>query len=62
MKKQAKKLVLAKETVRDLSRTELDNAVGGTSSSNCYYTVTCWSSPDYTCQQDFNPAGSYGGC
>lgn len=35
MKKQAKKLVLAKETVRDLTRQDLRNAVGG------YWTYQC---------------------
>jgi hypothetical protein len=49
MKKQAKKLVLAKETVRSLTRVELREIVGGT------VTVQCWSDPEYSCQPDFNP-------
>jgi hypothetical protein len=48
MKKKTKKLALAKETVRDLSRADLGKAVGGT-----FVTWTCWSSPDYSCQDEF---------
>lgn len=43
MKKLVKKLVLAKETVRSLSRVELGKVAGGT-----YY----WSCPEYTCQNE----------
>lgn len=46
-KKAVKKLELAKETVRDLSRVDLGNAAGGT-----FVTWTCWSSPEYTCQDE----------
>jgi hypothetical protein len=49
MKKQTvKKLVLAKETVWNLSRLELGKVAGGTSTS-------CWSSPEYSCQDEFRP-------
>jgi len=44
MKKQTvKKLVLAKETVRDLDTTTLKQALGGAEESNAYtcYTSTC---------------------
>lgn len=55
MKKKTKKLVLAKETVRDLSRDEMGRAAGGT-----VPTVMCWSHPDYSCQDEFNPANGGG--
>ena len=54
MKKKAKKLVLAKETVRSLSRVDLRNVAGGT-----YLTWTCWSTPEYTCQNEFDPMHSH---
>jgi hypothetical protein len=40
MKKQVKKLVLAKETVLNLSMQDLGEVVGGTNSEGCY-TRTC---------------------
>ena len=49
MKKQVKKLKLAKETVRSLTQADLGKAAGGTT----YW--TCWSDPEYSCQQEFNP-------
>jgi hypothetical protein len=50
MKKTTKKLVLAKETVRSLSRVDLRSVAGAT-----YITWPCWSTPEYTCQEDFTP-------
>lgn len=49
MKKTVKKLKLAKETVRSLTQTQLRNLAGGTT----YW--TCWSDPEYSCQQELNP-------
>ena len=49
MKKQAKKLVLAKETVRGLTRGQLGQVAGGT-----YF----WSCPEYSCQDEFRPENS----
>lgn len=55
MKKQTKKLVLSRETVRTLSRVDLGEVVGGTTwqgtCAGCG-TVQCWSNPDYSCQQE----------
>jgi hypothetical protein len=45
MKKQAKKLVLAKETLRSLELFEVKNGVGGLSidcSVNCTYKTNCY--------------------
>jgi len=78
MKKQAKKLVLAKETVRSLTRMESRWVVGAatteqTETCGCYTggcgtgycpgasgvcTVQCWSDPNYSCQQNFDPLGT----
>ena len=78
MKKQMKKLVLAKETVRNLSRMELNRVAAGvttepTETCGCYTggcgtgycpggsgvcTVQCWSDPNYSCQQEFDPLGT----
>jgi hypothetical protein len=60
MKKAAKKkLALAKETVRHL---ELGHVKGGTGSTGCATqscngcgTFNCWSIPQYSCQQEFEP-------
>jgi hypothetical protein len=55
MKKQGKKLVLAKETLRAL---ELEIATGGTTYS-CGVVTTCSGSAlPYYCEDLFNPAGS----
>jgi hypothetical protein len=48
MKKTAKKLTLAKETLRKLSHVELGKVAGGT-----FVTWTCWSDPEYSCQDEF---------
>ena len=48
MKKTVKKLVLTRETVRNLSRLELGKVAGGTSTE-------CWSNPEYSCQDEFRP-------
>jgi hypothetical protein len=50
MKKTSKKLVLAKETVRGLTQVQMGQVAGGT-----YY----WSCPEYSCQNEFEPAQSY---
>ncbi len=58
MKKQGKKLVLAKETLRIL---ELESARGGTYyvTYSCGVVTTCGgSAPPYDCEDLFNPAGS----
>ncbi|PYQ64336.1 MAG: hypothetical protein DMF53_07765 [Acidobacteria bacterium] len=62
MKKQGKKLVLAKETLRIL---ELESARGGTSAGTYYETCSCGvvttcsgSALPYDCEDLFNPAGS----
>jgi hypothetical protein len=51
MKKQMKKLVLAKETVGRLSPVESRNLAGGTLVTPP--TIQCWSNPDYSCQDEF---------
>jgi hypothetical protein len=57
MKKQnLKKLVLAKETMRNLSRADVSKAAGGT-----FVTWTCWSSPEYSCQDEI-PTGAQPTC
>lgn len=74
MKKQMRKLVLAKETVRSLTPLESRWVVGAqTETCGCYTggcgtgycpgpsgvcTVQCWSDPNYSCQQDFDPLGT----
>lgn len=50
MKKQAKTLKLAKETVRMLSRVELGQVAGGMTSSSQF-----WSDPQFSCQQELAP-------
>ncbi len=45
MKKQTKKLVLAKETVRELTQVQVGQVAGGTND---------WSCPEYTCRNEFN--------
>jgi hypothetical protein len=56
MKKQTKKLVLAKETLRSL---ELEGAKGGTTGVTCYscgvVTNCSGSAPPYVCEDLFNP-------
>lgn len=57
MKKQyGKKLVLAKETLQNLSRADVSKAAGGT-----FPTWTCWSSPEYSCQNEL-PTGAQPTC
>lgn len=47
--KKTKKLMLAKETVRNLSLVDLGRVAGGTMSS------MDWSNPEFSCQNTFNP-------
>jgi len=69
MRTKAKKLGLSRETVRNLSRVELGKVAGGTDASYAYNCATganctgsggcsiqCWSDPDYSCQQNFDPS------
>jgi natural product precursor len=58
MKKKTKKLVLAKETVRSLSAVDLKEVAGGTTwQGTCACgSGQCWSSPDYTCQNEWGGA------
>jgi hypothetical protein len=67
MKKQMKKLVLMKETVRSLTQVESRRVMGGTTgycgtgycpAESGVCSVQCWSNPDYSCQQDFDPLGT----
>lgn len=62
MKKKTKKLVLAKETVRNLSRLELGKAAGGTGTCGTGYcgesyvcTGACPSDPLYVCFPEWEP-------
>jgi hypothetical protein len=61
-KKTVKKLVLARETVRSLSQMELGRVAGGTfiTAPSCNCTFQCWSNPEYSCQQDFDPLATSG--
>jgi len=43
MDKQAKKLVLSKETLRSLDDQDLSSVVGGTGTIVCLYTLVCHS-------------------
>ena len=64
MKKQTKKLALAKETVRRLTTEALNKVMGAngeTDSTACPSpTDNCWSDPNYSCKLELSPTAITG--